>query len=127
MHFDEDPLMYWKKKSEELPTLATLAKDYLGLTATSAPSERISSIAGNARRNLLGSETLRTLMFIKCNPTVFEQVKMLSASSVSTLSCKQPQLLSERIVVNQSRSMVVKGNVVGEGEVISCSVQGQIQ
>ncbi|CAK8690435.1 unnamed protein product [Clavelina lepadiformis] len=45
MHFDEDPLMYWKKKSEELPTLATLAKDYLGLTATSAPSERISSIA----------------------------------------------------------------------------------
>ncbi|XP_076808523.1 zinc finger BED domain-containing protein 4-like [Clavelina lepadiformis] len=79
MHFDEDPLMYWKKKSEELPTLFTLAKDYLGLTATSAPSERIFSIAGNfytARRNLLGPETFRTLMFIKCNPTVFEQVKM---------------------------------------------------
>ena len=51
----------------------------------------------------------------------------LAASSVSTLSCKQPQLLSEPIVVNQSRSMVVKGNVVGEGEVISCSVPGQIQ
>ncbi|XP_076819509.1 zinc finger BED domain-containing protein 4-like [Clavelina lepadiformis] len=79
MHFDEDPLMYWKKKSEELPTLATSAKDYLGLTATSAPSERIFSIAGNfytARRNLLGSETFRTLMFIKCNPTVSEKVKM---------------------------------------------------
>jgi len=46
LHFDEDPLMYWKKKSEEFPTLPSLAKDYLGLTATSAPSERVFSIAG---------------------------------------------------------------------------------
>jgi len=79
MHFDEDPRMYWKKKSEKLPTLATLAKDYLGLTATSAPSERIFSLAGNfytARRNLLRPETFPSLMFIKCNPTIFERVKM---------------------------------------------------
>ena len=26
LHFDEDPLTFWKKKSEELPTLAVLAK-----------------------------------------------------------------------------------------------------
>ncbi|XP_076819504.1 zinc finger BED domain-containing protein 4-like [Clavelina lepadiformis] len=79
MHFNEDPLMYWKKKSQELPTLATLDKDYLGLTATSAPSERIFPIADNfytARRNLLGPETFRSLVFMKCNPKVFEQVKM---------------------------------------------------
>jgi len=71
--------MYWKKKSEEFPTHASLAKDYLGLTAISAPSERVFSIVGNfytARRNSLGSETFRSLMFIKCNPTVFEQEKM---------------------------------------------------
>ena len=27
--FDDDPLIYWKKKSEELPTLAALPKEYL--------------------------------------------------------------------------------------------------
>ena len=37
IHFDDDPLMYWKKKSEELPTLAALAKEYLGPAVTSAP------------------------------------------------------------------------------------------
>ena len=31
LHFDEDPLTFWKKKSEELPTLAMLAKEFLGL------------------------------------------------------------------------------------------------
>ena len=29
LHFDEDPLKFWKKKSEELPTLAVLAKEFL--------------------------------------------------------------------------------------------------
>ena len=47
LHFDEDPLTFWKKKSEELPTLAVLAKEFLELTATSAPAERLFSIAGN--------------------------------------------------------------------------------
>ena len=31
LHFDEDPLTFWKKKSEELSTLAVLAKEFLGL------------------------------------------------------------------------------------------------
>ena len=35
IYFDDDPLIYWKKKSEELPTLAALAKEYLGPTVTS--------------------------------------------------------------------------------------------
>ena len=66
LHFDEDPLTFWKKKLEELPTLAVLAKDFLELTATSAPAERLFSIAGNfytAKRNLLGTDTFRSLMF----------------------------------------------------------------
>ena len=41
LQFDEDPLTFWKKKSEELPTLAVLAKEFLGLTTTSAPAERL--------------------------------------------------------------------------------------
>ena len=79
LHFDEDPLTFWKKKSEELPTLAVLAKEFLGLTATSAPAERLFSIAGNfytAKRNLLGTDTFCNLMFIKCNSTIHEKVKL---------------------------------------------------
>ena len=79
LHFDEDPLTFWKKKSEELPTLVVLAKEFLGLTATSAPAERLFSIAGNfytVKRNLLGTDTFRSLMFIKCNSTIYEKVKL---------------------------------------------------
>ena len=79
IHFDDDPLMYWKKKSEELPTLAALAIKYLGPTATSALSERLFSIAGNfyiAKRSLLGKDTFRNLMFIKCNYNIYDNVKL---------------------------------------------------
>ena len=31
LHFDEDPLTFWKKKLEELPTLAMSTKEFLGL------------------------------------------------------------------------------------------------
>ena len=78
LHFDEDLLMFWKKKSEELTTLAVLAKEFLGLTATSAPAEKLFSIAGNfytPKRNLLDTDTFRSLMFIKCNLTIYEKVK----------------------------------------------------
>ena len=71
--------MYWKKKSEELPTLNALAKEYLGPTVTYALSERLFSIAGNfytAKRNLLGKITFRNLMFIKCNSNRYDKVKL---------------------------------------------------
>ena len=74
-YFEEDPLMHWKKKSEKLPTLAVLGKEYLGLTATYASSERRFSIAENfytARRNLLGTDTFRNLMFMKCNSNLYD-------------------------------------------------------
>ena len=64
VHFDDDSLMYLKKKSEKLPTLAALTTEYLGPTTTSAPSERLFSIAGNfytAKRNLLGKDTFCNL------------------------------------------------------------------
>ena len=79
IHFDDDPLMYWKKKSEELSTFAALVKEYLGPAATSAPSEILFSIAGNfctAKINLLGKDTFRNLMFIKYNSNIYEKVKL---------------------------------------------------
>lgn len=77
--FNEDPLLYWKNNAEKFPTLANLAKQYLGLTATSAPAERVFSIAGNfytAKRSLLGQNSFRSLVYIKCNQALYEQVKL---------------------------------------------------
>ena len=63
IYFSEDSctlikiISFWKKKSELL-ILAVLAKEFLGLTATSAPAEKLFSIAKNfytAKRNLLGT------------------------------------------------------------------------
>jgi len=44
IHFGEDPLMKWKKKSEEFAILGALAMDYLTFKAAFAPSERISQL-----------------------------------------------------------------------------------
>ena len=71
---DEDPLMYWKKKSKQLPTLAALAKEYLGLTATSA---RIFPSAGNFHTDRhSNTAALCSLTIIKCNATIFGQVQL---------------------------------------------------
>ncbi len=52
-----DPFLWWKDRVQLLPTLSRLARRYLCIPATSAPSERVLSHDGltiaNARANLL--------------------------------------------------------------------------
>ena len=43
----ENPLTWWKKNAAHYPTLAKLAKSLLCIPATSTPSERLFSAAGN--------------------------------------------------------------------------------
>lgn len=57
-----DPLDWWHRNATRFPHLSRMALDYLGIMATSTPSERLFSHAGDVitdRRNRLKPETAR--------------------------------------------------------------------
>ncbi len=67
---DSKPLLYWKDHRSEFPLLCQLARRYLAVPASSAPVERLFSIAGKTfskERSRLTDERFEQLMFIKCN------------------------------------------------------------
>ncbi len=47
IHLDDCPLLWWKANKTRFPVLSKLAKMYLAIPATSTPSERLFSEAGN--------------------------------------------------------------------------------
>ncbi|EGZ22139.1 hypothetical protein PHYSODRAFT_492443 [Phytophthora sojae] len=66
------PLLWWKEHHSEFRTLAPLARKWLGCTASSVPSERAFSTAGNTitkRRGALNADTVRDLIFMAQNST----------------------------------------------------------
>lgn len=66
----ENPLLWWKNRELLYPTLSNLAKKYLCTVATSVPSERVFSKAGQIiteRRNRLKSKHVNKLIFLNCN------------------------------------------------------------
>ncbi|KAG7370145.1 hAT family C-terminal dimerization domain containing protein [Nitzschia inconspicua] len=46
-----DPLKWWEEKAAYLPIMSSLAKAYLSIQATSAPSERVFSVASSFKAN----------------------------------------------------------------------------
>jgi hypothetical protein len=65
-------LAWWKKKSVDLPILAPLARKWMGCIASSVPSERVFSTAGNTitkRRGALKADTVRDVIFLAENAT----------------------------------------------------------
>lgn len=67
---DEDPLLLWQKNQSLYPTLALLAEYHLSLPSSSAPVERLFSIAGKIfqpERCRLTHQTFEKLMLIRCN------------------------------------------------------------
>lgn len=65
-----DPLMWWKLQQNEFPRLATLARIILAVPATSAPSERLFSAAGellSKKRLRLEPEFADKLLFLHEN------------------------------------------------------------
>src|SRR3989337_2503174 len=70
VHPDECPLMWWKTNRTRFPILSKVARKYLAIPATSTPSERLFSEAGNImtiKRTQLSSTTLENLVFCKKN------------------------------------------------------------
>lgn len=64
------PLKWWKEKSHIYSMLAPLAKAYLAVPATSVPSERVFSTAGDivsSQRSQLLPENVDMLIFLKKN------------------------------------------------------------
>lgn len=64
----DNPLHWWRQKSLKYPNLAHLAKKFLCIPATSVPSERVFSTAGDivtAQRSQLKAEHVDVLIFLK--------------------------------------------------------------
>ena len=67
---EQIPLHWWKAHKDRYPTLASLAKAYLCIPATSTPSERLFSAVGNIaskKRASLSQEHVDMLTFLHCN------------------------------------------------------------
>ena len=62
-----DPLLFWKLQEKFFPNLAKAAKKYLSIPATSVPSERVFSKAGeivSARRSRIKSKNVDMILFL---------------------------------------------------------------
>ena len=65
-----DPLTWWRENEARFSGLKRLARKYLAIPATSAPSERVFSLAGNIcsrRRASLSPDHLDALVFLNAN------------------------------------------------------------
>ena len=61
----EDPMLNWKLKQDSYPSLATMAKKYLSIPATSTPAERVFSkgrLLISHTRNRLSSDRIQALL-----------------------------------------------------------------
>lgn len=67
---DTNPLEWWKRHQPNFPRLSVLAKRYLSIPATSAPSERVFSVGGGivtCHRACLKPEVVDRLVFLAKN------------------------------------------------------------
>ena len=68
IHINESPLDWWEVEATRFPLLAFVTKGYLAIPATSVPSERGFSTAGDvvtAQRATLTPENVDMLVFLK--------------------------------------------------------------
>lgn len=78
----DDPLQWWRKNESRFPHVAKLARTYLAIPATSTPSERVFSAAGNIvtkKRAALSAENVDALIFLNKNWSLLFQVQPSAA------------------------------------------------
>lgn len=84
-----NPLLWWKQNEHKFPILAQMARKYLSIPATSAPSERIWSRASNVltiKRAKLDDAIASDIMFIKENEKIlFNHYENLTGDKVANL------------------------------------------
>ena len=71
----DDPLKWWSENEGRFPTLSKLAKSFLCIPATSAPSEHIFSAAGNIcsqKRASLSPRHVEMLTFLAMNKSLVQ-------------------------------------------------------
>jgi hypothetical protein len=73
-----DPLRWWKHREAQFPLVAALARRYLCIPASSAPSERLFShmnITQDKHRVRLSIDRVERLLFLKLNETVLQRLQ----------------------------------------------------
>jgi hypothetical protein len=79
-------LEWWKVNGNKFPRVAVLARRYLCVPATSTPSERLFSSAGetlSSKRSTLSNRMLRALVVIQDNPDLFSDfIKNVKANVI---------------------------------------------
>ena len=82
-----NPLLWWKENQSQFPILAKLARDFLSIPATSAPSERVWSRAANVltlKRANLSPEVASRIMFIRENKSaLIKNYEAITGDSVN--------------------------------------------
>jgi hypothetical protein len=76
MEKDADPLLWWLERKDKYPTLFKLSVRHLCITATSAPSERLWSLASRIitiRRARLKGEIVADIIFLKENSAILQR------------------------------------------------------
>jgi hypothetical protein len=75
--FSQNPFEWWVNKKSKYPVLSRLARIYLAVPATSTPSERLFSDAGNlltAKRSRMDPELFKRIMFLKRNASKINNI-----------------------------------------------------
>jgi hypothetical protein len=75
--FTQNPFEWWMNKKSKYPVLARLARIYLAVPATSTPSERLFSDAGNLltpKRSRINAELFKRMMFLKRNASKVDNI-----------------------------------------------------
>lgn len=82
----EDPFKWWSDNCKQFPKLAAMAKIYLSVPASQAPSERVFSVAPltvTHKRRKLDPHRVARLVFIRKNMKLYNELKLLKVRSDS--------------------------------------------